>query len=206
MPSGVAVRVGSQTLPVASSLTHSVDAHEPPCQRRAKMPKRSPTRPCQHTCRLPSGCAHTSWLNEGPSVSLTGSGALHADPSNRLAQTPTRLATERPNSSQGVPSAVIAAVGRKRSSGSSTTVVTWRSAAVLSSASSRSPRSGCHSSQPTSVPPPCAATLGRAALPLPSTTRTPPRVCPISFGAASSTAAARASWVGIWPSPSSTHM
>ena len=65
----------------------------PPTRRRASGGRRCrtgrPTRPCQHTCRLPSGWANTSWLNDGPSVSLTGSGSVHRIPSNRLAHTPT---------------------------------------------------------------------------------------------------------------------
>ena len=120
MPSPLAVRVGSHTLDATPSLTHTGSAQAPSDQRREKIPNRPSTRPCQATCRLPSGWANTSWLNEGPSVVLTGSGSLQEPSENRQAQTPTRPSTDRPNSSQGVPSAVTAAVGRNRSSGPST--------------------------------------------------------------------------------------
>src|SRR6478752_3692965 len=120
MPSPSAVRVGSHTLDATPSLTHTGSAQLPSDQRREKIPNRSSTRPCQATCRLPSGWANTSWLNDGPSVLLTASGSLQEPSANRQAQTPTPASTDRPNSSQGVPSAVIAAVGRKRSSGPST--------------------------------------------------------------------------------------
>ena len=205
MPSPLTVSVGSHTLDATPSLTHTGSAQAPSDQRRAKIPNRPSMRPCQATCRLPSGWAKTSWLNEGPSVVLTGSGSLQEPPENRQAQTPTRPSTDRPNSSQGVPSAVTAAVGRNRSSGpspQSTTVDTFPSSA----ATSRSPHPSCHSSHPTSVVAPNVATLGRAALRLLNSTEAVPRACPTSRGAASRTAAAFSSWAGICPSPSSTHM
>ena len=202
MPSSVTVRVGSHTLDATPSLTHTGSPQAPSDQPRVKIPNRPSTRPCQHTCRLPSGWANTSWLNDGPSVVLTGCGSLQEPPENRQAQTPTEASTNRPNISQGVPSAVTAAVGRNRSSGPSTTVVVRPSSA----ATSRSPRPSCHSSQPTSVVAPHVATLGRAALRLPDSTAAVPRACPTSRGAASRTAAAFSSWAGICPSPSSTHM
>ena len=197
MPSAVTVRVGSHTLDATPSLTHTGSPQVPSDQRRVKIPNRPSTRPCQHTCRLPSGWANTSWLNEGPSVVLTSCGSLQEPPENRQAQTTTRASTDRPNSSQGVPSAVTAAVGRNRSSGpsTSTTVVVRPSTA----ATSRSPRPSCHSSQPTSVVAPDVATLGRAALRLPDSTAAVPRACPTSRGAASSTAAAFSSWAGNLP-------
>src|ERR671921_1142278 len=129
MPSPSAVRVGSHTLDATPSLTQRGSPQLPSHQRREKIPNRSSTRPCQATCRLPSGWANTSWLNDGPSVLLTASGSLQEPSVNRQAQTPTQASTDRPNSSQGVPSAVMAAVGRKRSSGPSTTVVVCPSSA-----------------------------------------------------------------------------
>ena len=75
MPSPTTARVGSQTLPESSSLTRTVGSQPLPFQRRAKTPNRSSTRPCQHTCRPPSPDATTSWLKDGPWVSLTGCGS-----------------------------------------------------------------------------------------------------------------------------------
>src|SRR6185436_9003312 len=169
--------------------------------RRAKTANRPPARPCQHTCRPPSSAAATSWLNDGPSVSLTGSGSLHRPSTKRQAHTPT-AAPDRPKTSHGTPSAVTAAVGRKRSSGLGTTTV----AVPSTSATSRSPRSSCHSSQAITVVAPRAAMVGRDALRLWGRARAVPRSWPASRGAFSSTAAALASWAGICPSPSSTHM
>src|SRR4051794_25116526 len=145
MPSPSAVRVGSHTLDATPSLTHSGSAQLPSDQRREKIPNRSSTRPCQATYRLPSGWANTSWLNDGPSVSLTASGSLQEPSANRQAQTPTRASTDRPNSSQGAPSAGRAAGRRKGCFGPSTTPVVRPPKA----GTGRGPGPPCPSSQPT---------------------------------------------------------
>jgi hypothetical protein len=84
-------------------------------------------------------------------VSLTGCGSSHRPSRNRAAHTATSASTDRPKTTHGTPSEVMAAVGRNRSSGPPTTTVVVRAVGVRSSATSRSPRPSCHSSQATTV-------------------------------------------------------
>ena len=84
---------GPRRCPTPPRSTRTVGSHPLPFHRRAKTANRPPARPCQHTCRPPSSEATTSWLNDGPSVSLTGSGSLHRPSTKRQAHTPTPAPT-----------------------------------------------------------------------------------------------------------------